>query len=111
MTGVACELLDSVAPSSENPPGSESAAEGSSSNSRVSAGLEGLQTLGVADTGWGGISPSSNEFEAWVTGISLGLADSGGVDSGMNISGGGSGMFKAEVLAPWTGLTGDGFEG
>ena len=61
--------------------------------------------------GWGGISPSSNEFEAWVTGISLGLADSGGVDSEMSISGGDSGMFKEEVLAPWTGFTGDDFEG
>ena len=111
LTGVACELLDSVAPSSENPPRSDSVAEGSSSTSRVSSWIGGLSALGVADSGWEGISPGSNKFAAWVMGISLGLAVSRGVVSGMNISGGGSGMFKVEVLAPWTELTGYGFSG
>ena len=111
LDGVACELLDSVAPSSENPPGSDSAAEVSSSISRICSRIGGLSALGIANSGWEGISPGSNEFSAWVMCISLRLAISGGVASGMIISGGGSGTFKAEVLAPWTELTGDGFEG
>ena len=111
MIGVACELLDSMAPSSENPPGSDSAAEGSSSTSQISSRIEGLSALGIADSGWEGISPGSNKFVAWVTGISIGLAVFGRVAFGLIISGGCSGTFKIVVLAPWIELTGGGFAG
>ena len=66
-----------MAPSSENPPGSDLAAEGSSSTSRVSSQIGGLSALGFTDLGWEGISPGSKEFAAWMTGTSLGLTVSG----------------------------------
>ena len=76
LRGVACELLDSEAPSSEKPPWSESRLEGSSSwpmtfecspagvegsllGSEARRGISSEMIAGVSMTGYRGISPGS----------------------------------------------------